>query len=692
MKKKYNFLIWFLIINSISFESSAKNFNFLNKNFKDSNEGSFEKDINNSENFENKINNFFKLIVENIQEYNEELDQFSNLEIISDKQSSTGEEFIAQGNVLVRNNKIILKADKLVFNDNEEELFIEGNIIVQSKGQFLKSTEIAYNIKKKEGYILNAYGTVNFKQLGWFKSNQKFNNNFDENYKIKNVIFNSSTSLSIDNYNLKEDEDATFLKRFVDQDIKLDINKMQKWRYKAKKIKIVDNVWSSEILFLTNDPFNNPQLVIHNNNFKTKDENESILITSKWSTLILDDLIKVPLGPRRIKVGDENNFRWGIGYDKNRKDGLFITRSFDPFYFSSDNTQLNIKKEFFIQRALEGKTKSYSAKNKSVLSEKAEQDITPYDLFGLELDFLTEIYGFDFFSNITLSSLDFEKFKKAITLKSELSKKIYKEKKSTSDKEMTFSIFNNYRNKVWNGSLGESEILSAYGTKLEKKNSWINKKIDKSSTISFTLGEYQSGARHDETKLISRKRVNILLESNHRYPIWRPKIQNKLINEDLIYNPSIINYGMDVNAQGKLDLIRYDDKNYQNVFTLKVGPELTLGNFRKKFLDYTKFSIYPKVKISNGQSPFGFDQSVDNAGIEINAKQQLIGALALELTTEYNLDVNSPKYKEFFNTKYQVSWNRRAYNFGIYYNSESETGGINFKIHSFNFDGLGERF
>ena len=123
----------------------------------------------------------------------------------------------------------------------------------------------------------------------------------------------------------------------------------------------------------------------------------------------------------------------------------------------------------------------------------------------------------------------------------------------------------------------------------------------------------------------------------------------------------------------------------------KSRPRTYFRNFRK-FLDYTKFSIYPKVKISNGQSPFGFDQSVDNAGIEINAKQQLIGALALELTTEYNLDVNSPKYKEFFNTKYQVSWNRRAYNFGIYYNSESETGGINFKIHSFNFDGLGERF
>ena len=288
--------------------------------------------------------------------------------------------------------------------------------------------------------------------------------------------------------------------------------------------------------------------------------------------------------------------------------------------------------------------------------------------------------------------MDLKKLKKAITVKSELSKQIFKETKLNSDKEITFSIFGNYRDKVWNGSLGESEILSAYGIKLLQKNNWTNKKIDKSSTIAFSVGEYQSGARLDSTYLINRKRFNILLERIHRYPIWRPIIKNNLINEDLIYSPSIRNYGLDFNAQAKLDIYRYDDKNYQNLLTFRAGPELTLGNFKNKLLDYTQFSIYPKLTISYGESPFGFDQSVDNAGIELVTKQQLIGPLALEISTEYNLDVDSPKYKEFFNTKYQLSWNRRAYNLGIYYNSDAQTGGINFKIHSFNFDGLGKNF
>ena len=64
----------------------------------------------------------------------------------------------------------------------------------------------------------------------------------------------------------------------------------------------------------------------------------------------------------------------------------------------------------------------------------------------------------------------------------------------------------------------------------------------------------------------------------------------------------------------------------------------------------------------------------------------------MQLSTQYNLDINSEKYKKFHDTKYELSVNRRAYNLAIYYNSELETGGINFKIHSFNFDGLGNNF
>ena len=110
------------------------------------------------------------------------------------------------------------------------------------------------------------------------------------------------------------------------------------------------------------------------------------------------------------------------------------------------------------------------------------------------------------------------------------------------------------------------------------------------------------------------------------------------------------------------------------------------------YFDYTKFSIYPKLTLAEGNSPFDFDQAVDNHAIELTLKQQLIGPLAIKVKTDYNLDINSKKYQEFTNTIYEIDLNRRAYNLSLFYNQQSKTGGINFKIYSFNFDGHGKRF
>ena len=99
-----------------------------------------------------------------------------------------------------------------------------------------------------------------------------------------------------------------------------------------------------------------------------------------------------------------------------------------------------------------------------------------------------------------------------------------------------------------------------------------------------------------------------------------------------------------------------------------------------------------KTTFANGNSPFGFDQSTDNDTVELNLKQQIFGPVTIDYKTEYNLDSNSENYKKFFNNKYELTWNRRAYSLGIFYNDESKAGGLNFKINSFKFDGYGENF
>ena len=71
-------------------------------------------------------------------------------------------------------------------------------------------------------------------------------------------------------------------------------------------------------------------------------------------------------------------------------------------------------------------------------------------------------------------------------------------------KKTTFSIFGNYRDKVWNGSLGEVDILSSYGSKIEKQNIWIEKNVIKSSRIGIGYGNYEAGKNNNPTKSISR--------------------------------------------------------------------------------------------------------------------------------------------------------------------------------------------
>ena len=74
------------------------------------------------------------------------------------------------------------------------------------------------------------------------------------------------------------------------------------------------------------------------------------------------------------------------------------------------------------------------------------------------------------------------------------------------DKITSLHIFGKFREKLWNSSLNkEVEVLSSYGTKIEKKNFWKENKVTKSSKIELGYGNYQAGKIEDSTIPIDRK-------------------------------------------------------------------------------------------------------------------------------------------------------------------------------------------
>ena len=696
MKVKHATFISFLILNCLQANTLGQIRFHNQKNLSDITvKSKTNTNLSKNGNLQLEINKFIYLLANNIKDSsNKNPSQLNNLQIISNKQLRTQDNFIAEGNVVIQNGNSILVADKFEYDIVLKKIFLQGNIKFSTKKQFFEASEFKFDIKNQTGFIEDVYGTINFASLEGIKLknfvDSKTNEDVFKDKKIKNVLLNSTSTLGFQELNLKDDE--TFIKKTAAQKLIIDLNEQQKWRFKTKRIDINNNEWFSEKLVLTNDPFNKPQLLINNKGFKSISSNGEITIKSDWSTIVLDNKIFIPTGPRSFKFDEDNLVRWGFGYYKNTKDGFFITRNFDPKYFGNQKkTRLNLTKEFYLQRALEGKTSSFSNKNESLLAPKSERDAELLDYFGLIGELETNFNNFKFKSNFSMNSLELEKFKKSFTNQTEITTVLYSENKNNSTKETKLSLFGNYRDTVWNGSLGEKEIIRAYGLKIIKSNNWKNNNVGKSSTIAASYGDYQSSDRLDFLKKINRKRLNVFLDRTHTYTIWKPQ-KNNNINKENIYSPLVIPSGLNISALAKIDIYRYDDQNFQNLFIFKTGPELILGNFKKRFIDYTKISIYKKTTLAKGNSPFGFDQSSDNNTIEFNLKQQLFGPLTLDYNSEFNLDVNSPNYNKFFNNKFDLTWNRRAYSIGINYNHETKSGGFNFKINSFNFNGYGGSF
>ena len=144
-------------------------------------------------------------------------------------------------------------------------------------------------------------------------------------------------------------------------------------------------------LILTNDPFNKPQLLIKNYDFKVIIEDEDTKIRSKWTNIVLDDFLTLPAGPRRINTR-RNNFRWGAMYDKEMYDGFYIFRNFDPIYFNQNrDTSLKNYSKFHLQRGFSGETNSFPKNTDSVISPKIKQNANFLDIFGIDAFFKTPI-------------------------------------------------------------------------------------------------------------------------------------------------------------------------------------------------------------------------------------------------------------------------------------------------------------
>ena len=610
---------------------------------------------------------------------NENLNQ-SSIEIEANEQSETKDKIIAKGNVIIKRNGAILFTDFIEYEKNNKLLKSRGKIKFINKNQIFTSDYFEYNFSNKSGFIENIYGVIDLETFSQNIDLRK--NNISDSKasaeKFNKVRLDSEDPIGLNFNNLKENSSSSVLNFNTSK------KRVQKWRFKSKNIKINDSLISAKKIIFTNDPFNPPQLKLVAYDVYSKNKKNKTIFISNWTNLILDEKVSLPLGRRKISDKKENLNKFRLVIDNEDKDGLFISRTSDKFKFKSLNFQF--VPELYLQRIFKDETNSFRKKGSSITSPKIKNQITPIDYFGGNILIDGEIASYRINSKSSINSLDISKLNESLRSSISLSKNL----RNKNLKNLELNYFASYREKIDTGYHGIHEIYNGYGINLKNSFNKSHKKSNWYSKQNLSFGTFK-GENH-QGNIASHYRTSIGGNIRNEYTIWKSKLKDIFINDSYKFIPGILKNELNLISDLNLAINNYSDYGSQNLIRFSIGPALTIGNYRKNFLDYTSLGTFLEITSKSGSSPFKFDNVNDDLKLNLNLNQQIIKSLSLGISSYFNIDKNSDKYNKFINTKYSLNWNRRAYNFQIYYEEDTKNAGLNFTIFGMPFDGLGKKF
>ena len=581
---------------------------------------------------------------------------FINEILIESKvQSEINNVLYAEDEVIVRFKDNILKADSFSYDKKTKFAKAEGNIQLKINNQIFQADIVEYDFVKKKGNFKNVKGLIN---------SDSIISDFDFTSKsiYKNFLSN--------------------IQRIEKDKVEFTPDKVSNWIFSADCLKVDQDKWSSEQAYLTNDLLETNQIKLQFNQLKIYPRKDKLLFKSKKNNLIFQDKITIPfwIGDRTISKKSENVFafqnRLNIGYDKLNKDGFYIGRKLNSIKLKND-LFLNIEPQFLLQRTLEGKTKSFVQKNYSINSPRVERNISLSDYFALSSFIEGKIKNWDLIITKELNSFDVEKFANSLRTRAELSKEI-----NLFNRTFVHRIFGAYREPIWNGSAGESEIYNAYGWKLDQEQFVKNDLVVKNQIISFALGNYKAEELNSSDFAESFK-GSVTYQLKQSFPVYEKKIGASHINRSFEYIPEPIKQGTFINSKIYVNYNLYKDGNSQKYLGVGLGPEIILGNFKKDFFDYTRISIFPFYKFKSGKSIFKFDQIAEKLIVNLDFDQQIIGSWLIETKGILNLDNNSNDYGKFIYSKIGMNFKKRSYSFGVFYQPHNQAGGINFTLNGF---------
>ncbi len=463
---------------------------------------------------------------------------------------------------------------------------------------------------------------------------------------------------------------------------------ISRWRIQSGRLRFSRDTLKADRMAFSNDPFTPAQTWMDSEDVvATLLPNGDTQIRAGRNHLIVEDSLAVPVTrSTRIKKEEKIDNRWVLGIDKEDRDGYY--GGYNVVAPIGEKGVLTVQPQLLIQRAIDGSTDSYPLPGQSANAEPQRQSAKTSDLFGLLTTLRGEVAGFRSDATLDVSTFNPDNIANGTRSWADFKRSLSLPLIGSSD----WRLFGAYRYRTWNGTLGEQDIYSAYGTSLEGKGNLPNwGKLSSNYLWRTGVGNFK-GNDFSSNNLADFWRFSGIGSVNFSYPLWQGQPAPATATAGLANSAVPIQPGLRLQANVLGSFAYYGDGNHQNTLSLSGGPTLTLGHFIKPYLDYTELTITGGGSLRQGASPFSFDRAVDLGTLGIGLTQQIAGPLVFSGGVGYNVDPNSEDFGKVTNSYLEFRWQRRAYEIGFFYSPYDGLGGVRLKLNDFNFNGPGLPF
>jgi hypothetical protein len=613
------------------------------------------------------------------------VDSVDVVEVIADRQEyneSTGV-ITAEGNVVMRFAEAVLTSDRIQVNLADRLAVAEGNVTLTRGEQILQGSRFEYYLVQDRGTVTNARGQIENSTL-----NRDLANRLPEDRTISDRPLNERLILAQPvtdveargqlQINLGSNGDSDLLQENNNRN-QTSINRV---RFEADNLEFEGSNWQATDLKLTNDPFSPPELELRVDTAKFE-QTEPLVnqLTTTRSRLVIDDSLTIPLLKNRFVFDrrPQNPGLFDLGFDGEERGGLYIERTWN--LINREQTTWSLTPQYFFQRAIAPDLFGFSNENDGGLFDPA--------VLGLKSQFETLLSPRNSLeAQAAITSFDFEELEDNLRAKVAATQLI-----GNLNNPHSFSLEANFRERLFNGSLGFQTVYSSVGGVFTSPQIALGKT---GIGLQYQASIQNINANSDREELIGTDRdsdrINLTRYQGAAFlgkslTLWTGKPLPATKEQALRYSPfPILPYlGLNTGISGVASL--YSNNDEQISLRGNIGIQGQFGHFSRNWFDYTGFNITYSIGTDSGESPFIFDRDADRQTLALGINQQLYGPIRLGLQTSWNLDNGDD-----ISTDYIIEYSRRTHGITLRYNPVLEIGSFSFQINDFAWRGNPQPF